>query len=197
VIVGSWFAMIAGCDRPPPGVVKPSFSPSRAGSQAIDLFDKNKDGAIEGGELAASPGLQAAFPRIDVNSDGKLTAGEIADRVSSYAAQPIAAMPLLAKITWNGQPVANAKVTFVPEPFLKDVIKPATGTTDGSGAVSLTQEGLDFAALQLGMYRVEVSLAKDGGSESIPPQFNVETTLGAEVAPDVPNLERGLPIVLK
>jgi len=192
-----WGAALAGCGGSTVNVSIPSYSPGSSGSSAIKRFDTNQNGTIEGGELANCPGLQAALSRVDRDGNGKLTASEIGDRIGYYGSQPIGVMALVCNVTWNGQPVPNAKVTFVPEEFFAGAIQSATGTTDANGSVALQKEGLDFPALQLGMYRVQVSALNSAGAETIPPQFNANTTLGAEVAPDAPGQERGLNIELK
>jgi hypothetical protein len=179
------------------GVSVPTYDPSGSANQAMVLFDENKNGTIEGSELVKCPGMQAGMARIDQDGNGKLTADEIRDRISQYQAQSVGMMSLTCMVSFNGQPLPNAKVTFVPEEFMNKVLKPATGTTNGQGQVGLTTEGAPVGGIQVGMYRIQVSLPNASGQESIPPQFNAQTTLGAEVALDVPELERGLKLDLK
>ncbi|WP_425616267.1 hypothetical protein NA78x_006210 [Anatilimnocola sp. NA78] len=198
--LGSLFVLacaLVGCGPSGPDVSIPSYNSGSAGSQAIKLFDANQNGTIEAAELSACPGVQAALPRIDLDGNGQLTASEIGQRVAYYGSQPIGVMPLVCKVVYNGRPLPNASVTFVPEEFFGGAITSASGTTDANGSVSLQKEGLDFPALQLGMYRVQVSAKNPAGAESIPSQFNTNTTLGAEVAPDAPGQERGLVLELK
>ncbi|WP_145099809.1 EF-hand domain-containing protein [Anatilimnocola aggregata] len=156
------------------------------------LFDSNQNGSIEGGELAACPSLQAALPMIDRDGNGNLTAAEIEARLQQYGGQQIGLMPLQCTISRGGQPVANAHVQFVPEAFLKHAIQPASGKTDSQGVAWMKVAGSDTRAMQLGLYRVEITAPNDSGQETIPSQFNAQTTLGAEVATDNPNVESGL-----
>jgi hypothetical protein len=126
-----------------------------------------------------------------------LTAAELTARITSYKNQALAATTLEALILSNGQSVPNAVVTLVPEEFMKASLKPAKGTANQTGRVFLATEGLTTGGVQLGLYRVEISLPGPGGEETIPAQFNKETTLGVEVSTDVPNLERGIIVDLK
>jgi hypothetical protein len=186
-----------GCGGTSESVVIPSFSAGSAGSQAVKLCDANGNETIDGAEFSKCPSLVVALPRIDQDGNGKLTAAEIRDRVATYSSHGIGLMQLKCVVTLNGQPLANAKVTLVPEEFLGKSIEEATGTTDGSGHVSLRKTGSEYPAVQPGLYRVRVSVMPDGGAETIPAQYNVETVLGVEVAPDVPELERGFKLDLK
>lgn len=189
-------ACCAGCGNSE-GVTVPAYSPGSSASQALTLFDENKNGSLEGSELINCPGLQSALPRVDQNGDGKLTSSEISARIGYYKAQAVGLTSVQCVVLRNGQPVPNAKVTFVPEEFMKKTLQPATGTTDSSGRTGMKREGLDFPGIQVGMYRVQVSLPNEAGEESLPPQYNEQTILGAEVASDVPDLERGLVFDLK
>jgi hypothetical protein len=179
------------------GVTVPTYDPSGSANKALELFDENKNSAIDGSELAKCPGLQAAMPRVDQDGNGKLTANEISARVSQYQTQSVGMMSLTCKVTYNGQPLPGAKITFVPEEFMSKVLKPATGTANVDGQAGLTTEGAPVGGIQVGLYRIQVSLPDAAGQESLPARFNTESTLGAEVALDVPQLERGLKLDLK
>jgi hypothetical protein len=190
------FVALAGCGRSDE-VTVPSYNPAGAARQAVALLDENKDGAIDGTELARAPGLQFALPRVDQDGDGKLTSSEIGSRIAYYRSQAVGLTSLQCVVLRNGVPVPDAKVTLVPEEFLKDTIDPATGTTDKSGRAGMKKEGLDFPGLQVGLYRVQISLPNESGQETIPAKYNESTTLGVEVAPDVPERERGIVFDLK
>ena len=51
-------------------------------------------------------------------------------------------------------------------------------------ASGLAEQG--FSGVHCGMYRVAVTKNGLDGKESVPAKYNTETTLGLEVAPDVP-----------
>ena len=186
-------AVLSGCARSQP---VPAYSSSAAGSAAIESFDKNGSRSLDAEEAAKSPGLQTAFSRIDADKDGSLSESEIAGRIAAYRDSQIGLMPLQCMVTINGVPAEGAEVKLVPEPFLTDTLSIATGIVGASGIAVPQAAESEIPAISCGLYRVEVSWKKDG-REVIPPSYNAETTLGLEVAPDVPNLERGVHFDLK
>lgn len=181
-------ALLAGCGRSQPA---PAYSPSAASSAALEAFDKNGSGTLDADEAAKSPSLQTAFSRIDADQDGSLSKSEIADRIAAYRDSQIGLMPLQCTVTLNGVPVEGAEIKLVPEPFLTETLSTATGIAGASGMAAPQAAGSEIPAVACGLYRVEVSWKKDG-QEAIPARYNAQTTLGVEVAPDVPNLERGV-----
>ena len=106
-------------------------------------------------------------------------------------------MGLSLTITQAGQPLAGAAVTLTPEPCLAGEIKPAAGTTGTTGVAAPKIDGSEFPGVSPGMYRVAVSKKDEQGRETLDGKFNSATTLGVEVAPDVPGLERGVTLDLK
>ncbi|MCA9269005.1 MAG: hypothetical protein KDA41_11070, partial [Planctomycetales bacterium] len=73
----------------------------------------------------------------------------------------------------------------VPEPFLANVIEPATGTTNASGmsapAIDPSKLPSDMAGVKgvrAGFYRVEITHP----TKKLPAKYNTETTLGLEVS---------------
>jgi hypothetical protein len=179
-------AVLAGCSGGSGSRIQsPSFSGSSAAKKALEAFDKNGDGLLDDAELAASPGLLVAKSAIDTNRDGKLSADEIAARVNSYRSSGIGLMSIVCSVTRDGQPLSGATVRFVPEPFLADVIQSAEGKTERDGSVELRADGMALPGIQLGLYRVEVSLRNSKGSETIPEKYNSRTTLGQEISGDM------------
>jgi hypothetical protein len=146
-------ASLSGCGDSD-GISVPTYSPGGSASQAIKLHDANGNGTLEATELSHCPGLQSALPRVDEDGNAKLTANEISARISFYKAQDLAATALHCIIMRNGQPVPSAKITLVPEEFMKDALQPASGTTDNLGRASLAPTGSTIAGVPLGMYRV-------------------------------------------
>ena len=182
---------IPGCSQLPAGPSRPSFDPSAAGSQAIEEYDANGDGKIDLAEAERSPGLLEAFSRTDQDGDAALTADEIANRVRYYKSAATTIVDGGVQVTVGGRPLYGAKVTFEPEPFLGDAFTPSSGETDGAGLTYLKGADADFPGLYLGMYRVRISRTADG-KETIPAQYNTQTTLGYEAADDIPNLSTGI-----
>ena len=128
--------------------------------------------------------------------NGKLTSSEISTRIATYNSLNFGLTAVTCTITLDGQPLANAQVRFEPEEFMLGAISPAVGITDGAGWVAPRKEGSEFPAMQVGMYRIRLS-RKEGDMETIPAQFNTESRFGVEIAPDVPDQERGFTLDLK
>jgi hypothetical protein len=187
-----------GCSRTPPRVSGPAIDPVTAGRLAIEQYDANGDGLIQGNELNKAPGLKSALENLDTNRDGGVSAEEIAERVRSWQQTRVGAMSLGCTVTYRGQPLPGATVKFVPEDFLGDEIQTATGQTDESGVARLNMPASpgvpgDAPGVQCGLYRVEIT--KEG--LDIPAAYNAQTTLGQEVADDCAAVRRGIVFELK
>ena len=168
-----------GCGRSGPPQVPPPTIPSDAGKRALELYDTNHDGTLEGDELDKVPGLKAALAELDVNHNGKITAAAVDARIQMWKESKLSRVTQLVQITHNGQPLGGATVTCEPESFLGDQIQPATGITNFAGRCGLSIPGANATPLRgiaPGFYRVKVT--KNG--ESIPAMYNTETTLGLE-----------------
>ena len=89
-------------------------------------------------------------------------------------------LPVVCRVTHNGQPLAGAKVVFVPEKFLGGALQSGTGITSKAGFANVTSPHAadpSLEGLSPGFYRVEIT--KEG--EKIPAKYNTETTLGREI----------------
>jgi hypothetical protein len=91
----------------------------------------------------------------------------------------------------RGQPLDGAKVVFEPEPFMKDIIGSAEGTTEYGGIANMVVVPSDAPAgaptgrgIQPGLYKVRVTHPQ----MNIAAKYNSETQLGAEASP----IEAGL-----
>ncbi len=186
--------IFVGCNFGPSAVRQPAIDASRAGKEALALYDSNHDGVISGDELEHAPAIKAALPRLDTNGDGGVSADEVAARVKAWKAMESGMTSVRMHFTLDGQPLVGAKVTLEPEPFLGTEIKVATGTTTQFGDVSPTIAKEDRPAPNLpgganfGLYKVRVSKAVNG-KETIPARYNIETTLGQEVSYDDPGMK--------
>ena len=175
------FSGLMGCGVSTPPRVVPDLPDPSAASKALELYDTNHDGFLDAKEFDQAPGLKAAFERVDTNHDGKISEQEIADRIKKWADTRIGRTPINCRVTHNGQPLAGAKVVFVPEKFLGGTIQSGSGTTSPAGyAIISCPYAADpsIKGISAGFYRVEIT--KDG--EKIPAKYNSETTLGMEVA---------------
>lgn len=90
--------------------------------------------------------------------------------------------PVTGQVTLDGKPLADAQVIFRPEKG-----RPSTAITDTDGNYAL-QYSRDQAGALLGPHRVEIHTAVEGrdppSSEKLPPRYNSETELTANVMAD-------------
>ena len=179
--------LAAGCSRTPAGPSKPKVDAADAARAAIAKYDANGDGKLDAKELKKCPGLLDAMPRTDTNGDKTLDEAEIAARIQKWFAGGAAIVDAATRVTLDGKPLEGATVTYEPEEFLGASFKSASGTTDSQGQTSPT--GADpnpkFNGLYPGVYRVKIS-KEVNGKEIVPKQYNAETELGKEIAPDGP-----------
>ncbi len=181
------------CQRGPAPVKQPSINASSAGQLAMEQYDTNDDGKVAGDELEKAPSLKAALPRLDTDGDKAVTADELAAHIGVWKGTGTGIMSFSFIITLDGAPLADASVTFVPDPCLGDDVKQATCTTNmfGKGAGTIAKQDLPDptypGGMQLGIYTVRISKLV-GGKETIPAKYNAQTTLGQEVSPDVPEI---------
>ncbi len=155
--------------------------------RALEQLDANKDGLLDEQELKACPGLLSSRRQIDSDRDGKISTEELQRRFQEYIDQRIAVLPYPITVTYRGQPLVGATVELIPEGFLSEVIEPAKGETDQTGAarptVQLDQEILQRGTFgyRSGVYRVKVSKQDASGKELLPEKYNENTVLGLEV----------------
>lgn len=195
VIAASLLAStLASCSYGPARVKQPGIDASRAGSLALEQYDKNGDDVVSGEELNAAPALKAALQRLDTNNDGGVSDDEIAERVKAWKAMQSGMTTVRMHFTLDGQPLVGAKVVLEPEAFLGDQVKTAYGTTTQFGDVSPSIPPEERPAPNLpggahfGLYKVRVSKTVNG-QETIPARYNTKTTVGQEVSYDDPGMK--------
>ena len=184
VVVVAMAAIAAGCASKPARVTAPRIAASRAASAAIRLCDRDGNGTVSPAEATASPGLAAAFERIDTNHDGSLSAAEIAFRIADWANHRVGIVTQPVQIMWNGKPLDGGQAEFVPEPYLARWLKPARATTLASGicSPSLPPEDLPQGlrmGINCGFYTVRITHP----TLKVPPRYNEQSTLGIEIQP--------------
>ena len=184
---------LASCSRGPAPVRQPSIDATAAGKAAMEQYDTDGDGKVAGEELDAVPGLKSAMATVDTDNDEKVSDGEIVERIRTWQGSQIGVARVLCSVTMDGQPLAEATVTFEPESFLGDEIQAGSGVTDALGIAypRIPKEKRPVPdmppGLQLGFYRVRVSKLVNG-QETIPAIYNTKTILGQQIAPDDPAL---------
>ncbi len=196
------FALV-GCGGNSTWIEPPEISADAAAEKAMELYDKNSDSFLDGEELEQVPGVRAAMRTVDKDGDSRASAEEIAERIRSWQANKAGLTSILCDLIMDGQPLAEAIVTFEPESFLGEDIKAATGKTTIHGKLSpsIPKENRPSpdspSGLQLGFYRVRVSKVVNG-KETIPSKYNTETILGQQVAGDDPAvINRSIRFILK
>jgi hypothetical protein len=180
--------LLAGCSGAESRLQPPDVDVGAVGTEAISQYDTNKDGALDGAELDKAFTLKNSLAAVDANKDGRLIADEITEYLTPYREYKVAMMPLSAQVSLNAVPLADATVTLVPEKFMGDAVKTATGTTDSTGlcTLAISQEE---PGTHIGFFRVEVSKKNAAGQEIIPAKYNKETQLGGIIVPGSPLLE--------
>ena len=175
---------ISACSGP--RVKLPKLSPAQAGRRAVKQYDADGNGAISEDELDNCPGLKVAMVSVDSDGDGRLVAEEITDRLEAQRATGVALASINCFVQLNGKPLAGASVRFVPEEFLGEGIKVASGTTGLGGTATMSIAGQEFPGVHCGFYRVEISKLNANGKETVSAKYNSETILGQEVSLRVP-----------
>jgi hypothetical protein len=176
------FGLLVACGCGDPNrarVSAPPFSASDGVKQALADYDTNKDGTLDGEEVKRCPGLLASFREIDQDGDGKLSADELEARMKTYSG--VGLMSVSLSFALDGNLLQGATVSCVPERFMGEYYKPATGTTGKDGVVLPAVPGTGLPGVPHGCYRVEVSRKNASGQETIPARYNTNTTLGFEI----------------
>jgi hypothetical protein len=180
-IAGLSLALGLGCCRSatvPPDAPPPEYDSAAIARAAVQRYDRNSNGTIEGSELTACPALKSALSQIDTNGDQRLSAEELRARVALYAGCASGLVRTVCVVRLDGAPLPGAVVTFTPEPSMAGPLRPATATTDGDGRCHrFAVDGTTYPGLAAGLYTIAVH--KEG--VRIPARYNRETTLGREV----------------
>jgi uncharacterized protein YceK len=191
IIFASIFALVmAGCSSSASRVQPVQIDASQAASDAMELYDKDADGALAGAELDAAPGIKKYVDLYDQDDDGGVTRDEITNRLESWNNQRLAILGATVVVYLDGQPLDGATVTFVPETYLGPNVKPAIGVTRQTGLTRVshaeehlpkTANGRPIYGVTSGTFKIEITHP----SQKIPAKYNTETELGAEIAFDI------------
>lgn len=194
------FAMVifasSGCSFAPAEIKPPDIDPAELTSAIIMSLDKDGNQAIDKQELSASPALLGDLTQYDGNSDQQISKDELAQQIARIFSRGVGLTSLECTVLYQGQPLADAEVRFIPELFLGDAIKPAQGKTDANGFTAIAipddqlpkdQQGL--TKMHLGLYRVEITHP----TKKIPARYNSSSTLGYGMHP----AKRGDPLVFE
>lgn len=170
---------LAGCTSE--GRAGVSCDPDAAAKLAIQLYDANHDGTLDGSELESCPALMNALWRIDEDGDRMLGPEEISNRIRMYQDYP-PYVPAEVFLVSNGRPVPNLTVELQYEPFLSEATPKYSAATDQKGR-ALVSDQLSpehVGMVPAGFYRIEI---KEPNGESI-------ATFGREIAFDSDNVRQ-------
>jgi hypothetical protein len=189
LLLGSVTGLV-GCSQRASRISPVDIDASSASSEAMELYDKNGDGALAGDELNAVPGIKKYLSKYDRDSDQRVTRDEIATRLGEWGSQKLALMGRSYIVTLDGRPLEGATVTLVPEAYMGDAVKPATGTTAFNGLTRMSHadedlpksaNGRPIPGVKGGTFKIQVTHS----SRKIPAKYNTATELGDEVAYDI------------
>ena len=79
---------MVGCSYQAARLKPVEIDASSASSGAIEMYDKDGDGAIAGAELNAVPGIKKHLNLYDRDGDQRVTRDEIAERLNVWASNP-------------------------------------------------------------------------------------------------------------
>jgi EF hand len=169
-----------------PGVAGVSIDVESASQKILDEFDKDHDGKLSRGELAALPSIGAHRDWYDADHDGQISAAELAGGLKIIFDPRVALLSVWCEVTRNGRPLPQAHVEFVPLAALSDAVPAASAVTDEQGVAKLAVAPKDLpsnAPTNLPMIRPGLYLVKvTHPSISIPAEYNSNSTLGKEVS---------------
>ena len=167
----------------------PRIDPDPAASEAISLYDSDKDGSLNAAELAKCPGMLSEIKSYDTDANGLVSREEIAARIKDLRRHGVGLTRLNCDVTVNGKGIQDAIIEFEPEPYLGNEIKASQGVTDDRGvaqmaipADQLPVDQQDLKAIHYGTYKVRITHPK----MKLPAKYNTETTLGYESRPGDP-----------
>jgi hypothetical protein len=193
--------LFAGCSQTASRVHPVDIDVSSAASSAMEMYDKNGDGALAADELNAVPGIKKYLDHYDKDGDDRVSPDEIAQRLQAWEDSRSGLMGRSYLVSLDGQALSGATVTLVPEPYLGPNVKPASGTTGPTGLVRLTHadedlpkssNGRAIPGVKGGTYKVQVTHP----SRTVPPKYNSATELGDEIAYDINTTDISLPLPL-
>ncbi|NOY41060.1 MAG: hypothetical protein GXP26_04370 [Planctomycetes bacterium] len=182
----AWLLVLNGCSGQAKRILPPEINAKEAGATAISSHDTDGDKILSGKELLEVPSLKSGMRDLDKNDDGGLSADEISQEIEAWKAAKVGLVLPGCQVTLDGRPLEGATVTLMPEPFLGENVKSASGVTDTMGRVVLAiaeEHRMDPSAtgVQCGYFQVRISKQQDG-KETLPARYNVNTTLGCKVA---------------
>jgi len=181
--------MGTGCSSQPAAIEPIQVDAGSASQAAMERYDTDGDGLLNDEELTKVPGIQRYMDKYDTDNDGAVSRQEIAARIQGWQDEGMGFRTLQVVILVDGQPLEGATVKLVPEEYLGDAPKVATGETNNQGTAKISvalehiPEDLRQARMRgmfAGTYRIEVTHP----SRQLPERYAEGSALGAEIARD-------------
>lgn len=180
---------VGGCSGGPERVKPPRIDVKLAANQAMEMYDTDDDGKLSVQELAKCPGVLISLERYDTNHDKTIDLGEFVQHLTDLLRDRSGATQLGVGVTFQGSPLADAKVVMEPEPYLGSEIQTAEGVTTSYGQAEMGMPPDKAPAalrsmklIQYGTFKVRITHPKI----KLPAKYNSETTLGYETIPGQP-----------
>lgn len=147
--------LFIGCGRAKPKA--PTLDPPAVAAKAIELYDANGNGKIDGDEFDKTPALKFALKEIDADKDKALSADEIQKRLEAWQAWGSSLMAPEFHCKIGGKTVKEGTMKLTPEPFLGENFPVAEGTfVNGTCQPGAPNPG-NYQAIPVGFYTVEVT----------------------------------------
>jgi hypothetical protein len=187
--IESLISLALGCSGGPERVKPPRIDVKSASKQAMEMYDANHDGKLSVEELAQCPGVLVSLDRYDANQDKAIDLEEFTQHLTDLLRDGSGATQLGVGVTYQGSPLADAKVVMEPETYLGSDIQTAEGITTsyGQAEVGMPSDKVPAALksmklIQYGTFKVRITHPKI----NLPAKYNSETTLGYETIPGQP-----------
>lgn len=154
------------------------LEPASAAEAAMQAYDANQDGKIEGDEFDKCAALKSSLRRLDANKNRALEADEIAGRLGAYDSPPQLVRPELF-VMRGKQELRGAEVVLESESFMGEGRQSYQGQTGAGGSVLLRGVDDESTKINPGFYRVRITTPE-----------GQETLEGCELANDLPYIYR-------
>ncbi|HEX2473950.1 MAG TPA: hypothetical protein VHK01_04360, partial [Lacipirellulaceae bacterium] len=174
--------LLGGCRSSSATIEVPEWDPAAAADRALSDYDTNGDRKLSREELKKCPGLLSAIDQFDQDRDRSISGDELTAKLNEIRQQDAALVEITCVVTRGGRPFEGATVKFVPEPFMGEDVKPATGVTarDGTTFPSIDDQELPeesrgrVRGVPCGVFRVLVTHP----TVAVPAKYNTQTELG-------------------
>jgi hypothetical protein len=168
IVMSVVLTIVAGCSSRPSGIALIDVDPGKAANAAIEVYDANDDGKLSDDELQSIPGMLKWKQLYDIDSDGFVSESEIERRIQKWLTDKMGFTSLSARVTLDGRQLPHVHILLMPEAYLDDAVKPASGTTNDHGYASLSvapadmpeaikMRGAAVSGVYPGIYRISLS----------------------------------------